>query len=354
MAYYRKRDNGWEYRISYKAPDGSYKQKSKSGFRTKSEATQAAAQAEIELQKGITIDNKITFAEYFIQWAKIYKEPSVSAGTWKNYQQVHKTVVEYFGEKKIKDIRPSTYQQILNKMGKRYYKVTLYKYHHKMRSAVKHAVADGLISNNFTDLAIIVSDKDGKDEANKFLSENEYKKLLDDLKIDIKKYRYMQIYLVAVTGMRIGESLGLTWQDIDFENGWLSINKTWNIYTNNDFAPTKNKQSIRKIPIDKTTAKLLKDYQQDWQSNKWNRLFLTPHHADINRLLKKLVGRPVHIHSLRHTYASYLLSHRIDVQTVSHLLGHKNVLITLNTYAHLLQEQKDQDMQKVKTLLGRI
>ncbi|HEM4802414.1 TPA: Arm DNA-binding domain-containing protein, partial [Streptococcus suis] len=49
MAYFRKRDNGWEYRISYKASDGSYKQKSKSGFRTKSEAVQAASQAEIEL-----------------------------------------------------------------------------------------------------------------------------------------------------------------------------------------------------------------------------------------------------------------------------------------------------------------
>ncbi|HEM4802710.1 TPA: Arm DNA-binding domain-containing protein, partial [Streptococcus suis] len=49
MAYFRKRDNGWEYRISYKAPDGSYKQKSKSGYRTKAEAVQAASQAEIEL-----------------------------------------------------------------------------------------------------------------------------------------------------------------------------------------------------------------------------------------------------------------------------------------------------------------
>ncbi|CYU92416.1 Arm DNA-binding domain-containing protein [Streptococcus suis] len=53
MVYFRKRDNGWEYRISYKAPDGSYKQKSKSGFRTKSEAVQAASQAEIELSNGI-------------------------------------------------------------------------------------------------------------------------------------------------------------------------------------------------------------------------------------------------------------------------------------------------------------
>ncbi|MFX3741709.1 Arm DNA-binding domain-containing protein, partial [Streptococcus suis] len=56
MAYFRKRDNGWEYRISYKAQDGSYKQKSKSGYRTKAESDKAASQAEIELSHGIVED----------------------------------------------------------------------------------------------------------------------------------------------------------------------------------------------------------------------------------------------------------------------------------------------------------
>ena len=56
MAYFRKRDNGWEYRISYKAPDGSYKQKSKSGYRTKSEASAAALEAERLLNKNIFPD----------------------------------------------------------------------------------------------------------------------------------------------------------------------------------------------------------------------------------------------------------------------------------------------------------
>ena len=86
MAYFRKRENWWEYRISYKAPDGSYKQKSKYGFRTKSEAVQSASQAEIELSNGIVEDKNITLAEYFEKWYKIHRAPSVTAGTLKHYE----------------------------------------------------------------------------------------------------------------------------------------------------------------------------------------------------------------------------------------------------------------------------
>lgn len=65
MAYFRKRENGWEYRISYKTPDGKYKQKSKSGFKTKALANQAAIEAERALQNDIYIDDKITLLDYF-------------------------------------------------------------------------------------------------------------------------------------------------------------------------------------------------------------------------------------------------------------------------------------------------
>ena len=64
MAYFRKRENGWEYRISYKGPDGKYKQKSKSGFKTKALANQAAIEAERKIQKNIIIDENQTLSEY--------------------------------------------------------------------------------------------------------------------------------------------------------------------------------------------------------------------------------------------------------------------------------------------------
>lgn len=72
MAYFRKRTNGWEYRISYKTPDGKFKLKTKSGFRTKNEAIQAAAKTELNLKARQQIDEDITFADYFKKWYSIH------------------------------------------------------------------------------------------------------------------------------------------------------------------------------------------------------------------------------------------------------------------------------------------
>ena len=96
MAYFRKRDNGWEYRISYKGSDGKYKQKSKSGFKTKALANQAAIEAERTLQNNVYIDDKITLLDYFKKWSEIHKKPDVSAVTWKSYLYTYKMIKLYF------------------------------------------------------------------------------------------------------------------------------------------------------------------------------------------------------------------------------------------------------------------
>lgn len=73
-------------------------------------------------------------------------------------------------------------------------------------------------------------------------------------------------------------------------------------------------------------------------------------HTYLNRRLKSLIGRPVHIHSLRHTYVSYLLTNGIEVLTISKLIGLRDPTIILNTYSHLLKEKEVADFDKIKTL----
>lgn len=96
MAYFRKRANGWEYRISYKDNIGKYRQKSKGGFRTKSEATHAANQAELEIVEGITADKEVTLADYFKSWYTIHRAPSITAGTIKHYETATTAIAKYF------------------------------------------------------------------------------------------------------------------------------------------------------------------------------------------------------------------------------------------------------------------
>ncbi|HFH9834860.1 TPA: site-specific integrase [Streptococcus suis] len=351
MAYFRKRENGWEYRISYKAPDGSYKQKSKSGFRTKSEAVHSASQAEIELSNGIVEDKDITLAEYFEKWYKIHRAPSVTAGTLKQYETSTAAIIKYFDDTKMVDITPSKYQAVLNEMGKYYRKSTLRIIHAKIKACAKYAVMDQIIRVNFAELAKVTSEIDPNPIEKKFLSKTEYLDLIRYTKENPYEHRQLQIYLLAVTGMRVGESMGLTWDDIDFENCQLSINKTWDIYNQNGFAPTKNQQSVRTVPLDNGTIDLLQEYKaHQWQQNEFNRLFPVNTHVYLNKRLKTLVGRSVHIHSLRHTYVSYLLANGIEVLTISKLIGHKDPTITLNTYSHLLKEKEVADFDKIKTL----
>ncbi|KXU16172.1 Phage integrase [Streptococcus oralis] len=354
MASYRKRENGkWEYRISYKTPDGKYKQKSKRGFRTKKEAELAAAQDEKKIAENLHINLEITLADYFEEWATVHKKPHVSTGTWRSYQQAMRIVRENFKQTKLKNITSTIYQRFLNTLGETYYQKTLSILHHKIRRAIKQAVADGYITRNFTDLAQVNSTNKSKPVEDKFLELDSYLTLLNTLKSDPANSNYLHLYLLAVTGMRFGESLGLTWEDIDFKHSLINIDKTWDVYGNSGFKSTKNHQSIRKVPLDPTTAILLKKYKlAGWEANKHNRLFARSNHAWLNKLVKKLTHTNIHLHSLRHTYASYLISKDIDLLAVSNLLGHKDLTVTLQTYTHQLESKKEKDFEEIKKLFG--
>ncbi|HGK6587550.1 TPA: site-specific integrase [Streptococcus agalactiae] len=154
---------------------------------------------------------------------------------------------------------------------------------------------------------------------------------------------YAALYLIAKTGMRFAECLGLTVNDIDYTNKYLSINKTWDYHFNQRYLPTKNKSSIRNIPIDNDTLFFLHEFTK----NKNDRLFNKLSNNAVNKTIRKITGREVRVHSLRHTFASYLIS-------ISQVLDHENLNITLEVYAHQLQEQKDRNDKLNQRNLGRI
>lgn len=134
--------------------------------------------------------------------------------------------------------------------------------------------------------------------------------------------------------------------DIDYENGMLSVNKTWDYKNNTGFMPKKTKSSIREIPLDDEFLNFVKQLtpQPD------GRLLPMIFNNTANRTLRNIVGREVRVHSLRHTYASYLIANDIDLISVSQVLGHENLNITLEVYAYQLQEQKSRNDEKIKQM----
>ena len=119
MASYRKRPNGWEYRINYYDSTGKRKTKSQRvAFRTKSEAIKAATEMELKLQDNINVDEDITLYDYFKQWCEVYKKPTVSKITYKAYINSQRKIELFFGDKKLKSITATEYQRVLNSYAK--------------------------------------------------------------------------------------------------------------------------------------------------------------------------------------------------------------------------------------------
>lgn len=176
------------------------------------------------------------------------------------------------------------------------------------------------------------------------------------------KPNYIGIIICLYTGIRLGELLALTWDDIDFDKRLLRINKTVYTITKNGkneayVDKPKTKQSNRIIPLPKQVISVLKKNKKGSKSN----YIIATKSGDIvqNRsyqksfksILRKCNITYKNFHSLRHTFATRALELGMDVKALSEILGHKNPMITLNRYSHSLLEHKFEYMNKVGKLL---
>lgn len=354
MAKFRKRGDKWSYRIYYTDSQGNKREKSKGGFKTKALATAAAVKAEAELNKDNNNED-ITLYDFCKEWAEIYKRPHVVDKTWETYTKNLKHIKKYFGDIKLNKVTHTLYQKKMNVFASKYAQETLEKLHYQIKGAVNVAVRDGLIKTNFAEGAIVKSQKEARAKEFDFLEEDEY---LNLIKVTSEKYQYVSyftLYIIAVTGLRFAEATGITWSDIDFEKGFIDINKSFDYSKTQEFKETKNEQSKRQIPIDQQTIKLLRAFKENYYNeNKLNRVLYGASNSLCNRLVKKIVGRPVRNHSLRHTYASFLILKGVDLISISKLLGHENLNITLKVYAHQLDKLKEKNNQAIKDIFGNL
>lgn len=355
MASVRKRGKYYEYRIVYRDHLGKRHEASGSGFKTKTQAKSAAVEAEYKLKHNPMNDSNVTLLEYYLAWAKLYKKPHITKKTWASYTQTENHIKKYFGEIKLKNITPVRYQEFLNDFATKYSQDTIERTHYHIKSAVKIAVRDQVILSNFTEGAIVKSKKEKRPEAESYLEEDEYLNVIEASQKNPQYISHMAIYILAVSGMRFAEALGLTWDDIDFKKQVFKIKNTWDYSDSEDFAETKNKQSIREIPFNDNIADVLENYRENyWKANDQGRVLFGVSNRATNTALKRMVKRDVHPHTLRHTYASYLIFKEVPVASISKLLGHKSIIVTLKVYAHQFEKMKEKHHTEVRDILSEI
>jgi integrase len=168
-------------------------------------------------------------------------------------------------------------------------------------------------------------------------------------------FRNVGIYICLCAGMRIGEICALTWEDIDVDNGIISIRRTiQRIYIMEEdtrrtelvIDTPKTKNSIRDIPMSRELLKMLKPLKKIVNNN----FFVLTNDAKpteprtyrsyYQKFMRTLEMPTLKFHGLRHSFATRCIESKCDYKTVSVILGHSNISTTLNLYVHPNLEQK--------------
>lgn len=352
MASIYKRGKTWAYKVYY-YDNGKQKAVSKSGFKTKAEAKDASIIRENEMLQGKNFSKERTFlADYMENWRKLYKDNVVSLKTLQQIRIVTNYVRKHYNLM-LKDITHENYQEFLNIVAETHAKETVKKYHTYVKAALKYAVRTNVLTINPAEGAILKGiDSKTKKEELKFLSLDEFQSLEESLIKDIRSdYTTRYIILFSMyTGARFGECLGLTWDCVDFENEKIRIEKGFDYHFTNDFTEGKTKSSKRTIDVSKKLLNWLKELPQD-HSFVFERVSNNAVNKSLQKaLMRAKIKKQVTFHALRHTHASILLSKGVQLLTVSKRLGHADPNITLQTYAHVLDEMKDSESDKIKQI----
>lgn len=341
---------------------------------TKKDAEVELAKFVTEVQNGLVIDGKsLKFYEFTEIWKRDYGSKELAPSTYKRYCRMLETrLLPYFGHFYINKIKPTDIMkfydllekdtQLVRKKGNNGSKTkkplsgkTILEHHRLLRAMLHKAVYWQLIVANPAERVQPPKARKPKrrsydDEQTKILLEN-----LELLSSEDTKYK-VAIILTVFTGVRLGELMGLEWQDVDFKNGIISINRSSQYLSDMGVFTKvpKTESSIREIAIPEFIISLLEEYKLWYEEQKsvygelWtnsDRLFVQAdgkpmHPSTISKWFVKYVGQiglpVINFHGLRHTNASLLVAQNIDIAVISARLGHAQISTTLDFYVHPL------------------
>lgn len=303
---------------------------------------------------------------WFEEWLTHYIRPSSKQRTFEQYSraaQIH--ILPYLGDIELTDLTPFVLQKFITGLtengNKRTGKGLSPNFVKTILSIVQNSLKTAHLVGYLPEYsANKIKRPKPKEKQVECFSAWEQKKI-EEAALSAKKDKYRGIILCLYTGLRIGELLALTWNDIDFDKNILSVTKTCHDGNENGkhiriIDTPKTENSRRQIPLPKTLVKILKEMKKKSKcefviADGEKPVFIRSYQRTFELLLKKLKLPHKGFHSLRHTFATRALECGMDVKSLSEILGHKNAMITLNRYAHSLWEHKAEMMNKLSKML---
>lgn len=344
----------WSVIIELNKVNGKRNQKWYTVHGDKKDAEKFLTEKLRELDTGTFIDSKnINVRQYFNYWYEQHCLLKLSPTTYESYRRnLDNYILEELGHIKLEELQPMHLQNFYTKCYKKGLsnKTILY-FHRIIHCALKQAMKWQFIIRNVADC--VDTPKPQKYNAS-FLTDTEVLNLINAIKnTDI----YIAVMIAIGTGMRRGEILGLAWDNVDLQNGTITVVQA--LYPTKKgliLLPPKTEKSIRTISIPLTLINILKDFKTK-QDNIKNRL--ANNYSSHNLVCCQTDGKPIHpttlnhkfhnlleennlplirFHDLRHSHASLLLKEKVPIKVISERLGHSNTNITLDIYSHIYEE----------------
>lgn len=301
--------------------------------------------------------NKILYKDYIYNWLK-EKRMYVKESTYANYSNnIFNHIIPKLGNLYLDEINHKIIQNYILELfesgnlkdGKGLSCKTIKDIIIIIKSSIKQAINEDLMKHieltfNYPKIEYTHSIY--------ILNKNEQNKIVDYVLKNLNN-RNIGLLITLFSGIRIGELCALRWNDIDFKRGILKISHTLqkiyikdndNISSKIVMTSPKTKNGKREIPINKTLLNILKELKsyKNYFIITGSEKCIEPriYRKYFNKLLKKIKVKHFNFHSLRHTFATNCISLGIDYKTVSELLGHSTINITLNLYVHPRMSQK--------------
>lgn len=352
----RQRPDGrWEARVTVGINPGTGKAIRRSIYGD----TQAAVRKEMtailrEIDRGTYLTpQKITVGQWLDEWLGTYAVTKVKPLTYQSYAAVIKNHLKpAFGAVSLQSLRGSHVQKLYNEMlAKGRNAKTVINVSAVLRKSLDVAMKQGLITSNPCDAAELP--KAMRKEI-KPLTDAEIPLFLEQ----IEKHEFRNAYALCLfAGLREGECLGLSWSQVDFEKGRITVSqqlqKTKSGHVEYYIADTTKSGKPRTIEPPAICFDYLRDEKRRQAQNKlkagelwnneWNLVFANGvgRYIEIETFYRKFkkvvaaIGRPdARVHDLRHTAATVAIASGADIKSVQSLLGHATAAFTLDVYAH--------------------
>ena len=343
----------------------------KQGFRTKKEAQLSYSRAKSDYINGVTSRAKgnSTYEEVYLEWFEKYKHDvkESTAQITSTIFRVH--IIPSIGHLNISKIDHRILQRYVNQWHKEfkryktmtYYMFKVFDYAEKMEYIHDNPKSKVSIPKKQLDLS------QEKQDTLKYYNVSQLRAFIKELNNE-KSYKWIAYFrLLAYTGIRRGEGLGLYWGDINFKESTLTVKRTLSLGFDYKLIinEPKTENSKRTVSIDPITLDILKKWKQEQaklllgfghNALKTNQLLfsnvetnkpldLTSPRYALRRICKRGNLGMINVHGFRHTHASLLFEAGVSMKDVMERMGHSDIHTTMNIYTHVTKDSFDKSAE---------